>query len=232
MRFLAIIVIFTTLALIGCSTTVYGVPEEMRVYTETVEVPGVMKEKLMETVRIQRVFAISQSANDFAISQNANDMEVTVEDERYTVTLKNNTKTMGYIAAILLWTQLRSQADALRKGVYTASFASLAQTASASAPEEAERSQEIAFQANISGDLAGQYLSWERNAASFYAGYNFTSARIRNGASGLEYMLIQDERDLRTAQERMIQIRTLAAQKGVNIAPSAYENQSVERAQR
>ncbi|MDR1127196.1 MAG: hypothetical protein LBL06_03605 [Treponema sp.] len=246
MRFFAMIVIFTTLALVGCSTTIYGVPEEMRVYTETVEMPGVTKEDLTETVRIQRVSTVNQSAND---------MEVTVEDERYTVTFKNNTKTMSNTTTInQQWTRWRSQADALRKGVYTASFASLAQTASASSPKEevqenqyaaalaeAESKQETylpqpvaqpTVQSGNSGDLAGQYRSWERNAATFYAGYNFTLARIRNGASGLDYMLMQDERDLRTAQERMIQIRTLAAQRGVNIAPSAYENQGVERAQR
>jgi hypothetical protein len=243
---LVMIVILSTLALAGCSTTTYGVPEEMRIYTETVEVPGVMKDDLTETVRIQRVSTVNQSAND---------MEVTVEDERYTVIFRNNNKTVSDTSTInRQWTQWRSRADALRKAVYTASFASLARTESASALvekgreeenlyaaalDEAERNQEsyaprpasvTTVQADSSGDLAGQYRSWERNAAAFYAGYNFTLERIKNGAGGLEYMLMQDERDLRTAQEKMSQIRLRAAQRGINIAQSAYENQSVEKA--
>jgi hypothetical protein len=221
------------------------VPEEMRVYSETVEVPGAMQDTLTETIRIQRISTMSQDAKD---------MEVKVEDERYTVTFKNNTATVSDATTInRQWTRWRSQAESLRKAVYTASFAETVQTtgvdeaiAETSEPNsqytaviaEAERNQEAYLpqpaalvQTDSAGDLAGQYRSWERNAAAFYAGYNFTLSRMQSGAHGLEYMLMQDERDFLTAQEKMAVIRESAVRRGVTIAQSVYETKSLDGAQ-
>ncbi|MDR0411259.1 MAG: hypothetical protein LBH75_04710 [Treponema sp.] len=213
MKLFIILVISIVLGLAGCSTTVYGVPEEMRMYSETVEIPGVLRDALTETIRIQQIAAVNRSARN---------MEVTVEDERYTVTFTGVAAVVSDASMVnRQWTQWRSQAEALRKAVYLASFSAPVQTKNeddgsqyAAVIAEAERNQEVLLPASAQtavtpvktggeGDIERQYRAWERNAAIFYEGYNLTLSRIKNGERGLEYMLMQDERDLLTAQEKM-----------------------------